>query len=70
MRKDHSLVVDCSDEGEKGKEMIFVVYLAARSAQMRNTPPSGVSPPFSIPEDNWTQNCTPCSGVSCCEGSG
>lgn len=70
MRKDHSLVVDCSEEGEKGKEMSFAVYLVARSAQKRNAPPPGVSPPFSIPEDDWALNCTLCSGVGCCKGSG
>lgn len=55
-RKDRSLVVDFSEEGEEGKEMSVVVYLAARSAPKRNTPPPGVSPPVSVPEDTglWT----------------
>ena len=69
-RKDHSLVVDSGEEGEKGKEKSFAVYLAARSAQKRRTPPPGMSPPFSVPEDNRTLNCTPWSAVGCCKGSG
>jgi len=47
VRKDHSPVVDASEEGEKGKELSFVVNLAA---QKRNTPPPGVSAPGSVLE--------------------